>query len=219
VHVEEVLHLLFIVFQLIRASLNKILQKATHIRQRISHTEYSKLEKKCIQKVRANHVTVSSLRISTSSSSLSDFLGSKCQYNTPISAKQNSKKKLKMDQLFYIGVLIQNKSLSLSDFLNNQITLLLPDYILNVMFTHKVIFVARSGNKSSRNGTIMNESLRTRTNQMKKSTLKLGEWQELPGPPGGPLHFPTPSTHATPKNQLCRGRSAQLIINMTRDGR
>jgi hypothetical protein len=124
-----------------------------------------------------------------------------------------------MGQLIYIGVLIQNKSLSLSDFLNNQITLLLPDYILNVMFTHKVIFVARSGNKSSRNGAIMNESLRTRTNQMKKSTLKLGEWQELPGPPGGPLHFPTPSTHATPKNQLCRGRSAQLIINMTRDGR
>jgi hypothetical protein len=76
VHVlrEEVLHLLFIVFQLIRASLNKVLQNATHIRQRISHTEDYKLEKKCIQKVRANHVIVSSLRISSSSSSLSDFL-------------------------------------------------------------------------------------------------------------------------------------------------
>jgi hypothetical protein len=65
----------------------------------------------------------------------------------------------------------------------------------------------------------MNESLRTRTNQMKKSTLKLGEWQELPGPPGGHLHFPTPSTHATPKNQLCGSRSAQLVIDMTRDRR
>jgi hypothetical protein len=34
-----------------------------------------------------------SLRISASPSSLSDFLGSKRQYNTPISAKRNSKKK------------------------------------------------------------------------------------------------------------------------------
>jgi hypothetical protein len=110
VHVfrEEVLHLFFIVFQLIRTSLNKILQKATHITQRISHTEDCKLEKKYIQKLRANHVTVSSLYISASSSSLSDFLGSKCQYNTPISAKQNSKKKIKLGQLIYIRVLIQN---------------------------------------------------------------------------------------------------------------
>jgi hypothetical protein len=87
-----------------------------------------------------------------------------------------------MGQLIYIRVLMQKKSISLSDFLNNQITLLLSDYILNGMSTHKVIFVARSGNKSSRNEAIMNESSRTRTNQMKKSTLELGEWQELPGP-------------------------------------
>jgi hypothetical protein len=79
-------------------------------------------------------------------------------------------------------VLIQNKSLSLSDFLNTQIMLLLSDYILNGMFNHKVIFVARSGNKTSRNEAVMNESSRKKTNQMKKSTLELGEWQELPGP-------------------------------------
>jgi hypothetical protein len=50
------------------------------------------------------------------------------------------------------------------------------------MFNHKVIFVARSGNKRSRNEAVMNESSRTRTNRMKKSTLELGEWQEFLGP-------------------------------------
>jgi hypothetical protein len=47
---EEVLQLLFIVFQFIRAYLNKILQKATQIRQRISQTEGCKLEKNVYKK-------------------------------------------------------------------------------------------------------------------------------------------------------------------------
>jgi hypothetical protein len=82
-----------------------------------------------------------------------------------------------MGQLIYIRVLIQNKSLSLLDFLNTQITLFLSDYVLNGMFNHKVIFVARSG----RNEAVMNKSSQTRTNRM-KSTLELGKWQELLGP-------------------------------------
>jgi hypothetical protein len=81
--------------QLIRASLNKILQKATHqikyityIRLQTGEKMYTKSEGKPCNYVLFAHFYELFPHFQI-------FLGSKCQYNTPISAKQNSNNKLK----------------------------------------------------------------------------------------------------------------------------